>query len=674
MNYPRLFTPITIRQMTLKNRIIMSAMHHLYTEDGRCTPRFSEYYYCKAEGGAGLVIVGSCRFDDYGAKLNSMSLRSDDLIPGWLKFTDGMHKRGGKVAVQLYHAGRYVPEKDVPCGRPALAPSAVFCPYTKETAPEMTVDQIHEVIFNYAEGAKRAKRAGFDAVEIMAASGYLIPQFLSPVTNLRTDEYGGSWENRCRFPLEVIRAVREAVGDEYPVIFRIGGNDFIPGSNTNEEAAAFAKLAEEAGVDLFNVTGGWHESRVPQITGDVPFAGLSYLGKGIKDAVSVPVSMANRMATPEVAEETLALGRSDLITMARALVADPEFPIKAQQGRSEEIRPCMGCNQGCLANTFFDKPIECLVNGRCGRELEFPLVKTDRPKRLLVVGGGPAGCEVALRAAERGHSVTLWEKTERLGGQMNLAAKVPAREDFLRLIAYYKTMLPRVGVSVEFSKEATPRLIAQGGFDEVILAGGGKSSVFALPVQADCVPVYTSEQVLSGEIIPGNNVAIIGGNYMGCQLAELLARRGSISAEQLFHLSVFHAETPEKIKSLLGHSDRTVSIVEQRAKIGAGFESGTAWPVLSELKRLGVAQYFRTTVQSITAKGLICEQRDFAANSSEVFIPCDCVVLIQGSHADSDLGSALEELGIPARRIGNSLRIGKAMGAIQQGTELGCTI
>ena len=212
MRYRRLFTPITINGMELKNRIVMPAMHHLYTDNGYCTPKFAHYYWRRAEGGAGLIIVGSCRFDEYGAKANSMSLASDDTIPGWKQFTDGIHQRGSKAAVQLYHAGRYMPSKDVPCGKPALAPSAVYCPYTKETAPEMTVDQIHEVIKNWARGALRAREAGFDMAEIIASAGYLIPQFLSPVTNQRTDEYGGSWENRCRFPLEVIRAVRAAVG------------------------------------------------------------------------------------------------------------------------------------------------------------------------------------------------------------------------------------------------------------------------------------------------------------------------------------------------------------------------------------------------------------------------------------------------------------------------------
>lgn len=672
MRYERLFSPIIINGMELKNRIVMPAMHHLYTEHGRCTERFSEYYYRRAEGGAGLILVGSCRFDDYGARENSMSLRDDSFIDGWKVFTDGMHARNCKVGVQLYHAGRYVPSQSVPNGKPALAPSAVFCSFTRETPPEMTREQMQEVIQNWADAAVRAQKAGFDIVELIGSVGYLICQFLSPVTNKRTDEYGGPWENRCRFPLEVIRAVRAAVGPDYPLAMRISGSDFVPGSNTNVEAAAFAVLAEAAGIDLLNVTVGWHESKVPMITGDLPAAGLAYLGKAIKDAVSIPVAIGARINNPDVAEEVLALGRGDLVTIGRGLIADPDFPNKAFNNMSAEIRPCMGCNQGCLAKAFFDKPVECLVNGLCGREHEISTAPAAKTKRILVIGGGPAGCEFAIRAAQRGHQVTLWEAGAALGGQLKLAAKVPAQGDFTRLIAYYATMLKSLDVSVRFNMTATPENIY--GFDEVILAQGGTPNNTELPVQAGSVRVFTGTQVMTGEVIPGRKVVVIGGSFVGCSIARTLARRGSLSPEQLFHLTVNQAETAERIDQLLNTSDRSVCLVEQSAKIGYGYEPGTAWPTLSELERLKVKKYPNTRVSEINASGVIAEQTDKDGNMQVIQIACDTVVVASGVHPDDTLASALKDNGISVRSIGNAHVLGKAIDAIREAAKLGCEI
>ena len=666
----RLFQPITVNGMELKNRILMPAMHHLYTDDGYCTDRFSRYYFRRAEGGAGLIIVGSCRFDDYGAKRNSMSLRTDDTIPGWKAFTDGMHQRECKVAVQLYHAGRYVPKKDVPCGGDALAPSPVYCPYTRETPPEMTRAQIDEVIANWAAGAVRAQKAGFDAVEIIASAGYLIPQFLSPVTNQRTDEYGGSWENRCRFPLEVIRAVRAAVGPDYPIFLRLGGSDFIPGGNTNQEMAAFAPLAQQAGVDLLNVTVGWHESRVPMITGDVAPGGLAWMGRAIKQAVSIPVAIGGRINDPLVAEQALALGYGDLVALGRPLLADPDFPNKAREGKERFIRPCMGCNQGCLAGTFFDKPVQCLVNPVCGREGTLRTVRTHEPKKVLVVGGGPAGCETALRAAWRGHHVTLWEKDDALGGQLRLNAAIPARQDLDRLLSYYADSLEQSGVKECLNRTASPLTIQQGRFDAVILATGGASTITDLPVKRGAPPIYTSTQVLSGDAMPGQNVVVIGGSYVGCYTAQALARRGALSAEQLFHLSVHRAETPEHIDHMLNHSVRTVSIVEKGPKIGFGFEPGTGWPVLGDLARLKVKKYPSVTVTEIGPDGVVCQGPDKEGNTATFTIPCDTVVVASGVHPDDSLCRALADRGIYAQQVGNAQALGKAMQAILAGAQL----
>ena len=674
MKYRRLFTPITINGMELKNRIVMPAMHHLYTENGFCTTKFSQYYWKRAEGGAALLIVGSCRFDEYGAKNNSMSLASDDTIPGWKEFTNGVHQRGAKVAVQLYHAGRYVPEKDVPCGKPALAPSPVYCPYTRETPPEMTVDQIHEVTAKWAEGAVRAKEAGFDMVEIIASAGYLIPQFLSPVTNRRTDEYGGSWENRCRFPLEVIRAVRAAVGPKYPIGMRICGSDFIPGSNTNEEWAAFAPLAQEAGVDLLNVTVGWHESRIPQITGEVAWGGLTYTGKAIRDAVSIPVAIGGRVNRPATAEEVLALGYGDLVTMGRALITDPDWPNKALAEEEDTIRPCMGCNQGCLANTFFDRPITCLANPLCGKEEEVQLPANPTPKNILVVGGGPAGCEAAFRLAQRGHAVSLWEKSDCLGGQLNLTAQLISRGDFRGLIDYYALNLPRMGVAIEYNKEATAENIAAGQFDHVVVATGGIPNTTPLPTEPGCVPVFTSTQVIRGEVFPGKRVVVIGGSYIGCETARWLARKGSLSPDQLFHLAANRAESPERLETLLNSSARQVTLIEKGPKIGFGYESGTGWPALGDLGRLGVKLLKNSTVTAIGAGGLLCQVTDKEGKTSLQTIDCDTVVAASGVHPDSRLADELNAKGIPAHTIGNADRLGRAIDAIKAGAEIGCTL
>ena len=674
MRYERLFEPITINGMTLRNRIMMPAMHHLYTENGHCTPRFTEYYRQRGEGGAGLIVVGSCRFDEYGAKNNSMSLADDSTVPGWQEFMKVMHQTGAKTAVQLYHAGRYMPRADVPCGKEALSPSETYCVYTKETAPEMTLSQIAEVIGKYAEGAARAKRAGFDAVEISASSGYLLNQFLSPVTNLRTDAYGGSPENRMRFPLEVIRAVRAAVGPDYPLILRLGGHDLVKGSNTNEELSDFAVYAEEAGVDLFNVTAGWHESRVPQITGDLPAGGFTYLAEGIRQKVHVPVSAANRINGPLVAEKAIAMGHCDMVTMGRPLIADPELPKKAQTGREDEIRPCMGCNQGCLANTFFDRPITCLSNAVCGRELELDLSPAAVKKKVLVVGGGPAGCEAALRAAQRGHAVTLAERQETLGGQMKMTALTPARADFARLIDFYETNLPRAGVRVLTGTDPIRNGIG-GAYDVVISAAGGLGAPFTIPTDGS-IPVITVEELLTQTRIPGKNVVIIGSSFVAAQAAQFLAAESALSPAQLYHLSVFRAESPEKIASLLNTPSRKITVIDRLKKIGIGFESGVGWPTMSELGRLGVRKMPMSSVERIEDGCLIGTRKDREGIPSPFRIPADTVVFTPGAHRNAEPAQALRAQYPQAQilEIGNCLKAGRVIDAVRQGCEAACSL
>ena len=411
---------------------------------------------------------------------------------------------------------------------------------------------------------------------------------------------------------------------------------------------------------------------MPQLTGDLPRGGLSYLGKGIKSVVSVPVMMCNRVEDPATAEKILALGRADLVGLGRPLIADPELPKKAKEGRARDIRPCMACNQGCLANTFFDRPITCLVNGICGRELEYPVKPAAEPKNILVIGGGPAGCEAAVRAASRGHHVTLMEQEQAIGGQLLEVVNVPARQEFRELLRYYETQLKETGVRVLLGHKATAE--DAGGYDKVIVAVGGQANHTALPTAPDAIPVYTSRQILSGEIMAGKNVVVIGGSYIGCFTAQYLAREGAMDADDLFFAMTHNADTLEHIQARLNHPDRTVTLLEQGKKVGFGFESGTSWPVLGDLGRMGVPFRKNTLVTAITGDGVEATETKKDGTVVEHHIPADCVVVASGVHPEHSLYEALAAQGVEAVEIGNCHQLGKAIQAIQAGAEVGITI
>lgn len=687
MQFERLFQPIKIRNLELKNRIIMPAIHLMYNMDGYANEKFNEFYWRRAQGGAGLVFVGGCRFDEYGGSPGMMSLQADDFIEGYKEFTDGMHKRGAKVGVQLYHAGAYA-HQIANDGREALAPSAVFSKFTKEMPKEATREEIKTIISKWAQAAKRARKAGFDTVEISASAGYLICQFLSPKTNLRTDEYGGSWENRTRFAREAVAAVRKAVGDDYPVCMRIAGNDFVPGSNTNEDAVAFAQLMESSGVDMINVTGGWHEAVIPQLTGDVSRGGFAYLASAVKNAVDIPVTVSNRINDPVLAEKLLATGQADLVSLGRTLIADPDWANKAQSGQSETIRRCLACNQGCLAKTFFAMPAECLVNVEAGREFEQRAPMAYEPKKILVVGAGPAGCELAISSAQRGHKVTLWEKTDRIGGQINLAAAVPAKREFNNLIDYHKAMLAKSNIELVLNKTATAEEIKDLDFDAVVIAAGNIPKTINLP-ENDKITICTAFDILSGEIMAGKNVLIIGGGAVGCECAGYLAREAALSPEQVYFMLSQRSETPEKVLAMLDKCEREITIIDTD-KIGGGFEQGTAWPLLKELDRFGVTRYPYAKLLSMDETGAAIEAvrqktREQRAREREtgvaepektinLTVACDTIVLAVGSVPNNELYEALKVQGVNVYNIGDSVQPGKISDAISQAASLAQTM
>ncbi len=658
----KLFEPIKVGNMDLRNRIAMPAIHHCYTPDGIVNDRLIKYYEARARGGAGLITVGGCTIDLLGAGPMMIGLHDDIFIAGLKQLSGAIQDNGAAACTQLYQAGRYT--HSMMTGNQPVAPSAIASRLTRETPREMTLEDIEEVIESFGEAARRTREAGFDAVEVIASAGYLICQFLSPVTNKRTDEYGGSWENRTRFGLAVVRRIREKVGSDFPIIVRISGNDFIPESNTNHEAALFAAELEKAGVNCLNVTGGWHESRVPQITGELPRGGFAYLARGIKEKVNVPVIASNRINDPQNAEYILQHFLADMVNMGRPLITDPELPNKAREGRFDSIRRCIACNQGCLDMVFTMQDVHCTANPLAGREDKVEIKAAEKAKNVLIVGGGPAGMEAARLAAARGHNVTLWEKGARLGGNLTYAAMPPGKEDFITLLHYYEHELARSGVQVILNREASADEIAAENADTVILSTGAKGAPAPFPLR-DGLQIVTPLDILDGSAIPGKQVVIIGGGSVGCETAAATAEMGTISAETLKFLMENDAETPERLKELLNYGTREVTLVEMEKGIGRDIGITTRWVMIKCIRRLGIKVMDQCTVREITEKGVLIEK-----DGEESLLPADTVVLAIGAVANNPLEESLKGRVNELHVIGDALKPRKLTEAIREGFDL----
>jgi len=655
-----LFTPIKVGQMHLKNRIVMPAMHLNYTPDGQVNDRLLGFYEERARGGAALIIIGGCIIDEYSGARNMINLDNDRHIPSLKQFTDTLHAYDVHLAAQLYYAGAYAHSFLI--DRQAIAPSAVPCKFTKEVPREMTKDDIRYTIENYAQAARRVKEAGFDAVEILSCSGYIINQYLSSLTNKRTDEYGGSFENRMRFGLEVADAVRDAVGNSFSVLIRLSGHDFVPGSNTNKEICTFAAELEKHGIDAFNITGGWHESKIPQLTMEVPYATLAYLAQGIKLSTSKPVIGSNRIHSPAIADKLIRQGSIDLVGFARELIADPELPNKARQGKSDEIVPCIGCNQGCFDHVFELKPIECMVNPRVSREFEIPpTVKTSQPKKIIVVGGGPAGLSAAGTAARAGHKVTLYEKSSRLGGQLEIAGGFEERREFKSLIESLIMQAQKAGVKTHLNTPATRRLIENEHPEIIILASGGKPITPAIPGVDGC-NVVQAWDVLTDKADLADEIVVIGGGAVGIEVSTMIAKIGTLSAEALNFLFLSSAENPDTLRELATKGIKKVTLIEMLPRIGMDIGLSTKWVALQMLDRYGVNVHTESKAIEITPAGVMVEQ-----NTKTDFIKCDQVVLAIGTQAENTL---MQELSTHKARlivIGDAKSPRKAYDAIHEG-------
>ena len=663
-----LFEPIKINQLELKNRIYLPAMHLGMADNFEVTDQIIEFYAERARGGVAMICVGYATVDDLSGNTTNIGAHSDDFIPGLTRLADAIKDNGARSCVQINHAGRYNFSFFLN-GKQPVAPSAVASRMTGETPKALEKDEILQIIDNFAQAARRVKKAGFDAVEVLSGTGYLISEFLSPLTNQRTDEYGGSLENRMRFGLEVVRAIRDQVGSDFPIIVRMNGNDFMPGGQGRDELREYARaLAEQAGVDAICVNVGWHEARVPQITAAVPRGAFAYLSRGIKEVVNVPVIASHRINDPDTARELISDGMCDMVAMGRSLIADPDLPEKAQEGREEEIVHCIACAQGCFDNLFKLKHVECLCNPRAGYECEGACTLARTPKKVMVIGGGAAGMSAAIAAADRGHQVSLYEKDTELGGQLHLAGAPPGREEFIELAYDLETQVYYRDIDIHLDAVVDAAVIEAEKPDHVILATGAAPMTPPIP-GVEQPHVVQAWDVLADRVYTGKRVVIVGGGAVGVETALFLAEKGTLSADVLKFLFVNKAETPEVLYEMATRGTKKITVIEMIDKIGKDFGKTTRWGMLQDVKRYGVESKVTAKALEITSTGIKIEAPDGTEE-----IPADTVVLAVGSRPINTLGEIITSKNIPCDVIGDAQNIGMAFDAVHQGYRAGRAI
>ena len=668
--YPNMLSPLDLGFTTIKNRVLMGSMHTGLEESKNGFEKMAVFYTERAKGGVGLMVTGGIAPNEEGAVgPGAGKMSTEEEAEKHKVVTQAVHDAGGKICMQILHAGRYAyhPKQ--------VAPSAVKAPINPFVPKELSDEGVEEQIEAFVNASALAQTAGYDGVEIMGSEGYFINQFIVSHTNKRTDRWGGSYENRIRLPLEIVKRVRARVGSDFIIIYRLSMLDLIDDGSKWDEVVLLAKEIEKAGATIINTGIGWHEARVPTIATMVPRGAFTKVTGKLKGEVGIPLITTNRINTPEVVEKVLSEGDADMVSMARPFLADPDFVVKAEQGLSEQINTCIGCNQACLDHTFSMKLTSCLVNPRACHETELAYVKTNTPKKVAVIGAGPAGLACATIAAERGHSVTLFDSANEIGGQFNVAKRVPGKEEFYETLRYFGQMIKKTEVDVQLNMRVSADDLAGKGFDEIVLATG-------ISPRTPDIEGVKHEKVISyldailGRKAVGKKVAVIGAGGIGFDVAEFVTQTGESASlnvndfmkEWGVDIKMEHQGGVKGVEAVLPEAAREVYLLQRKAsKVGKNLGKTTGWIHRTSLKHRNVKMVAGVSYEKIDDQGL-----HILVGEEPKILDVDTIILCAGQDPLRELQQDLVDAGESVHLIGGADVAAEldAKRAINQGARL----